>query len=168
MKDIKTDYPRILLTGIGNSGRADDGLGWAFAEQVREACAGKMDIEFRYQLQIEDTVLISAYDIVIFADASHESLTDGFVIRKCFPGSHYYYSSHVQSPETILYLARELYQEEPIAYTIAIEGYQWRLQTGMSVKAAINLQSALSVFLHDFVPAFMNNTENKKGLVSIQ
>ena len=74
MKNLKTDSTRILLIGIGNSGRGDDGLGWKFTELVERSGYNFFDCEYRYQLQIEDTVLISKYDTVLFVDASQAAL----------------------------------------------------------------------------------------------
>jgi len=159
MKNLKTDSNRILLIGIGNSGRGDDGLGWKFSDYFKEQTnnsSNPFDIEYRYQLQIEDTVLISKYDIVLFADASHIELANGFEIKPCTPASHYYYSSHMQSPETILYLANELYNKFPEAYTIAITGHLWGLKTSLSKEAEKNLNSAIAFFNKDFLPVIQH------------
>ena len=48
----KSDYKTIIL-GIGNNGRQDDGLGWAFLDFLEEQNT-TIDLEYRYQLQIED------------------------------------------------------------------------------------------------------------------
>ena len=86
MKNIKTDKADILLIAIGNSGRRDDGLGWEFADKVSRSCGSLIDCEYRYQLQIEDAVMVSRYDTVIFADASHTELKEGFEVKH-LPGS---------------------------------------------------------------------------------
>ncbi|MBK5269785.1 MAG: hydrogenase maturation protease [Bacteroidia bacterium] len=152
MKDLKTDHNRILIIGIGNSGRSDDGLGWKFVETLQHLKYNFLDYEYRYQLQIEDTVLISRYDTVIFVDASHATLKNGFEIKTCAPANHYFYSSHMQSPETILYLANDLYHKYPETYTLAISGNYWDLKTSLSKEAEKNLKSALAFFIKDFVP----------------
>ena len=152
MKELKTNSTRILLIGIGNSGRGDDGLGWQFTELVQQAGKDYIDFEYRYQLQVEDTVVISEYEIVIFADASHAALKEGFEIKSCTAAGHYFYSSHMQSPETILYLANDLYHKFPEAYTIAISGHYWDLKTSLSKEAKKNLQSAFTFFIKEFLP----------------
>jgi Ni,Fe-hydrogenase maturation factor len=63
------DLSRTLLIGIGNSGRADDGLGWAFLDEVEKTLPKNYDLEYRYQLQVEDAELISHYNTVFFIDA---------------------------------------------------------------------------------------------------
>jgi len=155
MKNTKTDKPGILLLGIGNSGRNDDGLGWQFTDMVNNNCPG-IDIDYRYQLQVEDALLVSNYDFVLFADASHTELPEGYEIKICLPSGHYFFSSHTQSPETILYLADELYQKKARAFTIAISGYNWGLGTTLSKEAAANLQNAVHYFIHDFLPSLQH------------
>jgi hydrogenase maturation protease len=151
MKDLKTNSNKLLLIGIGNSGRGDDGLGWKFTDMLERYGYDFLDYEYRYQLQIEDTVLISGYDKVIFADASHAVLETGFEVKACEAANHYFFSSHIQSPETILYLANDLYNKHPEAYCVAISGNYWDLKTSLSNEAEKNLASALSFFVKDFL-----------------
>ena len=56
--------PATLLIGIGNSGRQDDGLGWAFLDAVCSQPDLKAQCEYRYQLQIEDAELVSRFERV--------------------------------------------------------------------------------------------------------
>ena len=158
MKDLKTDplttgSNKILFIGIGNCGRGDDGLGWKITDMLKRYNCHFIDYEYRYQLQIEDAVLISGYDTVIFADASHAELEDGFEIKPCIAANHYFFSSHLQSPETILYLANNLYNKHPEAYTLAIAGHHWDLEISLSKKAEENLVVALVFFINYFLPA---------------
>jgi hydrogenase maturation protease len=165
MKDIKTDSNNMLLIGIGNSGRGDDGLGWKFTDMVKRYDGHLMDYEYRYQLQIEDSVLISNYTTVIFADASHETAGNGFEMKTCTPTNHYFFSSHIQSPEAILYLANDLYDKRPEAYTMAITGNYWELKTCLSREAEKNLHSAFDFFIQEFLPTVLQKKGvNKTGL----
>jgi hydrogenase maturation protease len=152
MSESRTDKGRILLIGIGNTGRGDDGLGWCFADRLGELGLDGMDIEYRYQLQVEDALMVAEYPVVIFADASHEPMEEGFALRPCTPAAHYFYSSHMQSPETILYLSRALYQHEPLAYTMAIAGHAWELGTELSPTAQHNLGKASLYFENEWLP----------------
>jgi hydrogenase maturation protease len=163
MKNIKTDPAKILLISIGNCGRGDDGLGWQFAEWVQQAGNDQFDFEYRYQLQIEDSIIISEYEMVIFVDASHEILEKGFEIKPCVAAGHYFYSSHMQSPETILYLAGDLYNKYPEAYTIAIAGHYWELKTSLSKEAKRNLRSAFTFFENDFLPHIQSRAQLHKN-----
>ena len=153
MKNSRTEKGKILLIGIGNCGRRDDGLGWKFADLASQFQLKEIDCEYRYQLQVEDVLLVCRYEKVIFADASHADIQEGYELKTCEPAQHYFFSSHMQSPETILYLAKELYNKTPEAYTLAISGHNWGLGTILSKKAQENLQRAFNFFGKIFVPA---------------
>lgn len=135
-----------LVIGIGNKGRNDDGLGWDFTEKIEQLKLPDISCEYRFQLQIEDAHLIGQYERVFFADASHQPIDKGFEINECSLANHFYFSSHSQSPETILYLAKELYQKNPVAYTIAIAGEDWEFENTLSATAQHNLHKALKEF----------------------
>ncbi len=152
MKDLKTDSTGILIIGIGNSGRGDDGLGWKFVELIDGLGYDFLDYEFRYQLQVEDAALISNYGVVIFVDASHDKLSNGFEMKSCIPANHSFFSTHAQIPGAILNLANNLYNKFPKAYTFVISGKDWDLKTSLSKEAEKNLQAAISFFIEQFLP----------------
>lgn len=156
MKNLRTE-PTVLLVGIGNSGRGDDGLGWEFVERINALGLDSLDYEYRYQLQIEDALLISEYDIVIFIDASNEKLSGGFQMSRCISGSHSFISTHAQAPGAILYLSNKLYGKFPKAYVLAISGKEWELETKLSKEAQKNLDSAVSFFIQQFLPTIQPN-----------
>jgi hydrogenase maturation protease len=140
----------ILLIAIGNSARGDDGLGWAFADHIRKNLPEGFDIEYRYQLQVEDADLASRYSSVIFADATEEVHENGFAIREAIPAENYFYSSHLQTPEAILYLSGLLYGCAPEALIVSITGYDWELGDTMGARATDNLKGALEAFQSQF------------------
>ena len=144
---------KILLIGIGNSGRGDDGLGWRFIEELENFGCDFLDCEFRYQLQIEDAELISHYDTVIFVDASHSKHNNGFEIKSCVPSDQVFFTTHAQLPDAILHLTKQLYPKCPNAYTLAISGAEWELNTCLSSEAENNLEAALYQFKNEFLPA---------------
>ena len=136
---------KTIILGIGNNGRQDDGLGWMFLDFLDEKNSG-IDIEYRYQLQIEDADLISNYDRVIFVDATKEDTEEGFYLKPCHPSEAYSFSTHALNPETILYLSKKLYNHNPDASIFAIQGYDWELQIGLSKKGISNLEKAKKYF----------------------
>jgi len=146
---VKTDQ-KILLIGIGNNCRGDDGLGWKFVELVEAMGFDFIHCEARYQLQVEDAALVSEYDIIYFVDASYEKLMDGFTIRPCIALAKEHFSSHSQTPEAILELTNSLYQKSPEAYILAIAGESWELETSLSEAANRNLIEAVSFFAELF------------------
>ncbi len=136
---------KIIILGIGNNGRQDDGLGWMFLDFLEEQNSD-IDIEYRYQLQIEDAELISNYDRVIFVDATKEETEEGFYLEPCRPSEKYSFSTHALAPETILHLSNKLYNHNPDASIFAIQGYDWELMIGLSEKGTINLDKAKKYF----------------------
>ena len=136
---------KIIVLGIGNNGRQDDGLGWMFMDFLEEQNSN-IDIEYRYQLQIEDADLISNYNTVIFVDATKEDTEDGFYLKPCHPSEAYSFSTHALNPETILYLSQKLYNHSPDASIFAIQGYDWELKIGLSDQGTANLDKAKKYF----------------------
>ena len=59
----------MLLIGIGNCSRRDDGLGWAFLDKLKKKMPTGVELIYKYQLNIEDAEMISKTDTVIFIDA---------------------------------------------------------------------------------------------------
>lgn len=149
---------RVLVLGIGNIGRQDDGLGWLFLDFLQKAKFGNMDLEYRYQLQIEDAELLCKYKTVIFADATKENTKDGFYFRNCEASDKTSFSTHELCPETVLFLANNLYEHGPKAFILGIQGYLWNLEIGLSDKAKINLYKA-EEFLFKKITKF-NNIES--------
>lgn len=137
---------KTVVIGIGNIGRQDDGLGWLFIDYLKAEGFNHLDLEYRYQLQIEDAQLISQYETVIFVDATKEKMEAGFSLRVSKPSNKYGFSSHELMPETILFLAGKLYNKTPKAYVFCIKGYQWGLKIGLSKKAKLNLKKAKKYF----------------------
>jgi hydrogenase maturation protease len=143
MNALNPDHKTILI-GIGNDGRADDALGWLFADQFADNSA--LEVVYRYQLQIEDAELISQYDCVIFVDASLQEMETGFYFQKCEPVASVHFSTHSIDPGTILWLAKEIYPAAPVGYVLAIQGYEWALHQGLSKVAAQNFEKAIAHF----------------------
>lgn len=157
MKNLKLKS-NTLIIGIGNSGRRDDGLGWAFVNEIQSRMPDDFDYEWRYQLQVEDSELICNYKRVIFVDATTEELHSGFSFSKCELAEHYYFSSHAQNPETVVYLAATLYDAQPDAYMMAICGVEWELKEGLSESAITHLNKAISHFF-EVIQDFSSTTD---------
>ena len=145
---MKTDlFPNLtidintLWIGIGNTGRSDDGLGWAFLDLIeQEGIPGRK--EYRYHLQIEDADLLRSCDRVIFIDSSREVLPGGFAFHQIGPREEVTFTTHALSPETVLALSRNIYGHHPEAWMLAIEGSVWEIGEGLSDQADRHLELA--------------------------
>ena len=138
--------PETLLIGIGNSGRSDDGLGWAFLDRIQLDAAFDGRVEYRYQLQVEDAALISDLEHVIFIDSYSGDLPGGYQLKCCEPVKEFAFTSHVLPPGAVLSLCRELYGRVPRADVLMIQGTSWDLHIGMSPDAKRHLDDALHFF----------------------
>ena len=143
---MKESGNNILIIGIGNSGRADDGLGWAFIDAVKSRLPDNFDCEYRYQLQIEDAELIAQYHRVYFVDADINAWEEGFRLLPCSSNAAHGFSTHELEPETVVYLSETLYDKKPEAYILGISGLNFDLKMGLSSGAEANLKLALKYF----------------------
>jgi hydrogenase maturation protease len=140
---------KVLVYGYGNPGREDDGLGPLCIEGLEKSeCAWVSGIELfsNYQLNIEDALLISEKDLVIFVDATREDIRD-FSFNEVRPASRMSFFTHGLTAEDVLGLACQLYRRQPKTYLLGIKGYSWEPRERLTQKAQENLQKALS-FLH--------------------
>lgn len=140
---------KILVYGYGNPGRADDGLGIAFAEAI-ESWVVKNNIEnvsceSNYQLNIEDSEIISQYDIVLFADASLEEISSVSLTKVLPSDSRVEFSMHAVSSAFVLDLCNQIYNVTPQTWLIHIKGFDWDFREGFSIDAKINLEKALNL-----------------------
>lgn len=148
---------KILLIGIGNYSRADDALGWKFADEF-SALSDLFDIEYRYQLQVEDAELITQYKQVIFVDAYHSHLPNGFSYYECKPAPAENFTTHTLAPENVLWIAQELFGYTPQCNVMAIGGNYWELRDNMSDEASGNLDTALRFFERMFAKKTIANS----------
>ena len=135
--------PPPLLLAIGNDGRQDDGLGWAFGQAMEADEDFRGEVVFRYQLQVEDALLISGHPTVIFVDACREALPRGFELALLRPAADFGVTTHQLSPATVLSLAGQLYGAAPQAYLLKISGVEWELERGLSEGGRWNLERAV-------------------------
>jgi len=151
-----------LIIGIGNTGRSDDALGWEFLNKL-PYCGKQCDREYRYQLQIEDSELISHYTHVIFVDASRKIYKNGFSFYPCHTDRSSSFTTHKLSPGQTLALAQDLYNADTDAYVLEISGEKWELHTGMSLYAQDNLMHAIR-FCRTIIPSVAQAGSSKPDL----
>ena len=147
---------KILVYGIGNPGRQDDGLGPALIEMLGSAGLAGVDLDSNYQLNIEDALALSTHGTVIFVDAS-ETADEPFSFLALESSRDIAFTTHELSPAAVLALCEELYGKPPLAWTLAIRGYSWDLGEGLSPRADINLSAALA-----FMVAWLKERETSE------
>jgi hydrogenase maturation protease len=140
---------KVLVYGIGNPGRRDDGLGPRLIARLQEQGGAAADLEIRYQLNIEEALKIKDYDVVVFVDASKE-IDSPWRFSEIGPSETIAFTTHEMSPESVLALSQELYGRTPKAFALAIKGYDWDMGESLSEEAEKNLARALEI-LTDFI-----------------
>ena len=136
---------KILIYGYGNPGRQDDGLGSLFVELTEKWADGEglnyLSFDSNYQLNIEDAANIAAYDIVIFVDASLETI-DNFLLTEIDPSPKVEFSMHAVSAAFVVKLCIDIYPNTPQSYLLHIKGYEWDFKPGLTPNAIQNLDKA--------------------------
>lgn len=141
----------ILIIGIGNNTRQDDGLGWSFLDALEKEGFNSHNLLYKYQLMVEDAEIISNYETVIFVDAYKKSLKNGFLFEKLKPALKFEFSTHSVPPSQLLCLCKDIYEKTPNAFVLKIEGFKWDYQINLSAKAKQNLENAVNKFIDNFL-----------------
>jgi len=149
---------KILVYGYGNPGRQDDALGVRLAENIGQWIQNEnitdVEIDYNYQLNIEDSDRIAPFDIVIFADASTEEIDDYLFSKVNSDESTIEFTMHAVSPAFVLDLCRKLYGKRPETYLLHIKGYEWEFKEELSENALPNLAKA-DVFTKEKISEFL-------------
>lgn len=143
--DSLADYNNSasLIYGIGNIGRQDDGLGWAFIDWLEEVSLfPQADLMRHYQLHLEDADLISYKKQVLFVDATKVPEVDCWQLETVSPKMDFTFSSHAISIPAIMHTCLQCFDKVPNVQLLTIKGYEWELQEGLTAKARKNLDTA--------------------------
>ena len=137
----KTD---TLILGWGNPGRRDDGLGPALIDALKELDLPGVALDSNYQLQVEDAAQISGFRRVVFTDADR-GLEKAFRLEALEPSAgKMSFTTHHVAPSSLLALSRELFQSEPEAWVLGIQGYEFdEFGEGLTEEARSNLNEAV-------------------------
>jgi hydrogenase maturation protease len=127
---------RILIVGIGNPLRCDDGVSWQLAtELLHEIVRDDVHIIATQQLTPEISEMASRAERVLFIDAASTGEPGSLKCKQIVPGVTSSHPSHELSPAGVLKLAQELYACCPPAYLLTIAGECF--STGDSLSASV-------------------------------
>lgn len=161
----------LLILGIGNPGRGDDGLGPAFVNAVQalvegdprfhnecfnderfhdplchDPCFEHVRMQENYQLCVEDALLLCECRTVLFVDACLQG-EEAFTFTPLHPADPSNLGSHHLSPEQLMALTNVLYGHKPEAWVLAIRGYAFeQFEECLSEPARHNLNRAFEYF----------------------
>ena len=121
-----------LIYGIGNVGRQDDGLGWAFVDWLQaEGLCSNAEMHKNYQLLLEDAELISNKDRVLFIDATKNASVESFTLGRAAPRMDFSFTSHAISIPAIMATCQQCFERLPVVHVLAIRGYRIRTPIGV-------------------------------------
>ncbi|WP_428033804.1 hydrogenase maturation protease [Amphritea sp.] len=134
-----------LIYGIGNIGRQDDGLGWAFVDWLEAAgVCPEAETVRNYQLFLEDADLISEKRRVLFIDATQDPEVESYSLQRAGGKLDFSFTSHAISVPSIIATCQLCFERQPEVYILAIRGYEWALQEGLTAAAQANLDAAIA------------------------
>jgi len=113
----------VLVIGIGNPLRGDDGIGW---HVVRALCLApyESDVGLRthvcHQLTPELAAVVAGVERVVFVDAAMDVVPGRVQVRRVRPRAAGSRWSHGFAPPDLLDLAARLYASRPAAIAVAI------------------------------------------------
>jgi hydrogenase maturation protease len=134
--------PSILVLGVGNPGRTDDGLGIQAVERLEGLALPGVTCDADYQLNVEDALSCARHDVVVFVDAAR-GLRVPFAWTAVRPEASLPAMTHALGPEAVLALCEALYGKKPKARLMAIRGHRWGIGEGLSSRAEKDLREAV-------------------------
>jgi hydrogenase maturation protease len=128
---------RILIIGIGNTLRSDDGVGWHVAHKLGEqALASDVDVIAVQQLMPEIAEPVSRAEKVLFLDAVEGGRPGSVRAHRIVPAAESGLESHHLTPAAVLKLTAELYKRCPEAYLLTVAGESF--DAGENFSAAVS------------------------------
>ncbi|MFH0907977.1 MAG: hydrogenase maturation protease [bacterium] len=121
------NHDKIIVIGVGNAFRTDDGVGIAVARALMRCAPPRVPV---IEATGEGTTLMDAwkgYESVILIDAARSGSVPGTVFRldpheQTIPSRFFHYSTHVFSVAEAVEMARTLASLPPRFVLYAIEG----------------------------------------------
>lgn len=141
------NHASCMIYGIGNDGREDDGLGWAFIDWLEQSGVCKNAETHRsYQLMYEDSDLIRNKDRVLFVDATKAVDVEAIKLETVTDQMDTSFTSHALSIPMVMAVCKTCFERVPDVQLLTIRGYVWELKIGLSPQAARNLEVAKEFF----------------------
>ena len=114
--------PRVLVIGIGNTLRCDDGFGWHVADELGKPAFDNLRSLKVHQLVPELAEAISQVDLVVFVDAGVHGEPGTLTCEPVTISHPDLRFSHDVTPATLIQMAKTLYGHRPKAFLICAVG----------------------------------------------
>ena len=135
-----------LFIGYGNPDRQDDGVAWHVLAGVathlgldppaawEEPLPSTPEADFAFHLQLTPELAedLTAYDRVCFVDAHTGKIPANVQVVDIAPEYQTSPFTHHLTPEMLLSMSRELYNQTPEAILVSVRGYEFGFETELS------------------------------------
>lgn len=133
---------KILVVGIGNPIRRDDGIG-PYCISLLQADVSQrnklVDYLVVHQLDVTQCEIFAGYGLILFIDADAVTSTEPFRVEQITAGSMpRAFTSHIGSIPDIMSLTASLYGVTPRAWLVAVQGVDFEVGEGLSPAASDN------------------------------
>ncbi|MCX7817450.1 MAG: hydrogenase maturation protease [Syntrophales bacterium] len=166
------EQKKVLIIGLGNIDRADDGVAWWIVNAIRkrlglrplgeyetglEEMKGFVNAIFVHQLTPEILEDIIGYQKIIFVDAHTVPKESEVYVSSVTPSYESLLFSHHLTAPTLLAFLKDLYNEEPRAYIVSIRGHDFDFHRNLSPKTMQLLEPALA-----YIEQLLQQEDTKK------
>jgi len=139
------DMKNMLIVGIGNPIRSDDGIGNYICEKITTMNMAGVETLCIQQLQVEFIEAFSSYDVVMIVDASVNGADAE--IRPIQQGSSSIPSSHHMHPQELSSIAELTMNISPKFVLCTVKGTNFDFGEDFSETAIRNANTAISLIL---------------------
>lgn len=138
---------KILIIGIGNTLRSDDGIGKYICDCIEKINVPNVHCTTAYQLETNLLEEFIQYDTVIIADAAVSGKPVSFINAATLehqPVS----SSHHADAASMVVLAKQLYQKDIEIFLCAVRGNNFEMGEQLSTIAVHHADDAVNTILN--------------------
>ena len=151
---MTTQRPGIVVIGVGNDYRSDDGVGVVIARRLRAQLPSEIKI---IEATGEGVSLLDAWQgatSVVVLDAAHSGARPGTIHRfdastEPIPSAFLNYSTHAFSVAEAVELSRVLHELPPHLIVYGIEGSNFEAGVGLSPAVEMALDSVIDQVICD-------------------
>lgn len=152
--------PKILVIGLGNPLREDDGIGAEVVEILEEkmppATREKVTLLAGHQVDLIQAAIIKDYDKVIFVDVQADMDGQPVQIKKIKPANDApTFTSHIGSIPVLLSITERVFGQVPDCYLVAVQGSNFTFEQHLSAASKNNAAlgaKAIIELTNEFLP----------------
>jgi len=153
---MSSSAPKILIYGMGNPHRGDDGIGPYCVEKILSLAKATnfpyaLEGKAIFHLSIDELETAAKYSQVVLFDASMDINLINFSCSLVQPSACQQFTTHLLMPEEFLYSLLQLFNARPTMHLISIRGYYWEMSNTLSQQAKTNADSAIAFFFTSLI-----------------